>query len=240
VRSRGCALRACPWLPYGRAFGATSALPLAQLLNLPQLLDLPQQLNLSELTVRCIRTLKYISGMSASQSDYELAQAISQGTVSCVADLYERHRSMVYSLCLRMTGNVMEAEDLTQEVFVQLLKKAGSFRGESKFSTWLYRLTINQVLMYFRSAVHRRESPDLFEQLATIPVVKHRWSDRIVDRLTLHRALAKLPPGSRSIFVKFDVEGYNHEEIALIFGCSTGNSKSQLHKARRKLRKLLG
>lgn len=155
-------------------------------------------------------------------------------------DLYERHRQMVYSLCLRMTGNVMEAEDLTQDVFVQLLKKAGSFRGESKFSTWLYRFTINQVLMHIRSSVRRRESPNMLERLATTPILKRCWSDRVVDRITLLGALAKLPPGSRSVFVKFDVEGYNHEEIALIFGCSTGNSKSQLHKARRKLRKLLG
>ena len=177
--------------------------------------------------------------MFASQSDYELAQAISRGTVSCLGDLYERHRPMVYSLCLRMTGNVMEAEDLTQDVFVQLLKKAGSFRGESKFSTWLYRFTINQVLMHIRSSVRRRESPNILELLTATPIVKRCWSDRVVDRITLLRALAKLPPGSRSVFVKFDVQGYNHEEIAVIFGFSQGNSKSQLHKARRKLRKLL-
>ncbi|HEU4637901.1 MAG TPA: RNA polymerase sigma factor, partial [Candidatus Binatia bacterium] len=134
--------------------------------------------------------------MSASQSDYELAQAISQGTVSCIADLYERYRHMVYSLCLRMTGNVMEAEDLTQDVFVQLLKKAGSFRGESKFSTWLYRFTINQVLMHIRSSGRRRESPNMLERLATTPIIKHSWSDRVVDRMTLVAALAKLPPGS--------------------------------------------
>jgi len=173
------------------------------------------------------------------QTDYELAQAIAQGTVSCIADLYERHSSMVYSLCLRMTGNVMEAEDLTHDVFIQLLKKSGSFRGESKFSTWLYRLTINQVLMHIRSNIRRREAPDMLERLAATPGLKPRLSDRVVDRLTLYRALAKLPPGSRSVFVKFDMEGYNHEEIAGIFGFSTGNSKSQLHKARRKLRKLL-
>ena len=177
--------------------------------------------------------------MSASQSDYELAQAISQGTVSCMADLYERHSNMVYSLCLRMTGNVMEAEDLTQDVFIQLLRKIGSFRGESKFSTWLYRLTINQVLMHIRSNIRRREFPNMLDQLAVTAVVKNRWNDRVLDRLTLRKAVAKLPPGSRSVFVKFDVEGYNHEEIAGIFGFSTGNSKSQLHKARRRLRKLL-
>jgi len=177
--------------------------------------------------------------VSTSLSDYELAQAVASGTTSCVADLYERHSHMVYSLCLRMTGNVMDAEDLTHDVFIQLLKKVGSFRGESKFSTWLYRLTINQVLMHIRSPMRRRETPNLLEQLTPVPVVKAGRSDQVVDRLTLHRALAKLAPGSRSVFVKFDVEGYNHEEIAGIFGFSTGNSKSQLHKARRKLRKLL-
>jgi RNA polymerase sigma-70 factor (ECF subfamily) len=177
--------------------------------------------------------------MSGSPSDYELAQAISRGATSCVGDLYQRHNRMVYSVCLRMTGNVMEAEDLTQDVFVQLLKKAGSFRGESKFSTWLYRLTINQVLMHIRSSIRRREYPNMLEELAATKIAKHSFTDRVVNRVTLHAALAKLPPGSRSVFVKFDVEGYNHEEIAGIFGFSTGNSKSQLHKARRKLRKLL-
>ena len=177
--------------------------------------------------------------MSGSPSDYELAQAISRGATSCVGDLYQRHNRMVYSVCLRMTGNVMEAEDLTQDVFVQLLKKAGSFRGDSKFSTWLYRLTINQVLMHIRRSIRRREFPSMLEELATTRIVKHSFTDRIVNRVALSAALAKLPPGSRSVFVKFDVEGYNHEEIAGIFGFSTGNSKSQLHKARRKLRKLL-
>ena len=134
----------------------------------------------------------------------------------------------------------MVAEDLTQDVFIQLLQKAGTFRGESKFSTWLYRLTINQVLMHFRSAVRRRESPSILEQLAVSHLISYCWNDRVVDRLMLHSALAKLPPGSRSVFVKFDVEGYNHEEIAGLFEFTTGNSKSQLHKARRRLRKLLG
>jgi RNA polymerase sigma-70 factor (ECF subfamily) len=177
--------------------------------------------------------------MSTVLSDYELAQAISHGSVACIGDLYERHRRMVYAVCLRMTGNVMEAEDLTQDVFMQLMKKVGSFRGDSKFSTWLYRLTINQVLMHIRSTVRRRESPNMLEAVAKTRILKHCFSDRVVDGITLHSALAKLPPGSRSVFVKFDVEGYNHEEIAGLYGFSTGNSKSQLHKARRKLRKLL-
>jgi RNA polymerase sigma-70 factor, ECF subfamily len=172
-------------------------------------------------------------------SDYELAQAVSHGATSCMADLYERYNPMVYSLCLRMTGDMSEAEDLMQDVFIQLFKKIGSFRGESRFSTWLYRLTINQVLMHFRSTIRRRECPCMLDELAATRVVKHSFSHQVMDRIALDRALAKLPSGSRSVLVKFDVEGYNHQEIAASFGFSTGNSKSQLHKARRKLRKLL-
>jgi len=174
------------------------------------------------------------------QSDYELAQAISHGAISCMADLYERHNKMVYGVCLRMTGDVSEAEDLTQDVFIQLFKKVGTFRGDSRFSTWLYRLTVNQVLMHFRNTIRRRESPCMFDDLMKTRIGKHSFSHQIMDRIALDLALAELPSGSRSVFVKFDVEGYNHQEIADIFGFSTGNSKSQLHKARRKLRKLLG
>ncbi len=181
----------------------------------------------------------YSGGMSTRLSDYELAQAISHGTISFMADLYERHRGMVYALCLRMTGNVWEAEDLTQDIFIQLLKKVGTFRGEGQFTTWLYRLTINQVLMHMRSSIRRREAPGILDDLAESVFVRHSFTPQLTDRITLDAALRKLPSGSRSIFVKYDVEGYNHQEIAGIFGCSVGNSKSQLHKARRKLRKLL-
>ena len=178
--------------------------------------------------------------MSTRQSDYELAQAVSRGTVSSMADLYERHRRMVFNLCLRMTGNAWEAEDLTQDIFIHLLRKAGTFRGEGQFTTWLYRLTINQVLMYLRRSVRRKESPSMLEDLPELPVVRHSFTRQLTDRITLDTALRKLPSGSRSVFVKFDLEGYNHREIAGLFGCTVGTSKSQLHKARRKLRKLLG
>ena len=178
--------------------------------------------------------------MSALQTDYELAQAVSHGAVSCLADLYERHSRKVFALCLRMTGDVCEAEDLTQDIFIQLLGKVGTFRGEGQFSTWLYRLTTNQVLMHMRSTARRKESPSMFDDLAVdIRFAKHSVGGQLTDRITLATALRKLPSGSRSVFVKYDVEGYNHEEIAGMFGCSVGNSKSQLHKARRKLRKLL-
>jgi len=173
------------------------------------------------------------------QSDYELAQAVSHGAVSSIGDLYERHRRRVYTLCLRMTGDVSEAEDLTHDVFIQLLRKVGTFRGECQFRTWLYRLTVNQVLMQFRRPARRREFTSMYQDLPPVPLGKHKWGTQAADRIDLDTALAQLPSGSRSIFLKYDVEGYSHDEIARIFGCSVGNSKSQLHKARRKLRQLL-
>ena len=177
--------------------------------------------------------------MSTRLSDYELAQAVSHGAVSCIGDLYERYNRMVFALCLRMTGDAWEAEDLTQDIFIQLLRKVGTFRGDGQFSTWLYRLTTNQVLMHFRRIVRRRESPSPLDDLTESSIAKYSVSRQLTDRITLDAAVQKLPSGSRSVFVKFDVEGYNHEEIAGFLGCSVGTSKSQLHKARRKLRKLL-
>jgi RNA polymerase sigma-70 factor, ECF subfamily len=177
---------------------------------------------------------------STAQSDYDLTQAIGRGVISNIGDLYERHKPLVYAICLRMTGNMSEAEDLTQEIFIQLLGKVGSFRGESRFSSWLYRFTTNHVLMYFRRVTVRKERfPYLADEFDATRNTAVSFGPQFLDRIALDAALAKLPSGSRSVFLKFDVEGYNHEEIARIFGCSVGNSKSQLHKARRRLRKLL-
>ena len=133
-----------------------------------------------------------------------------------------------------------EAEDLTQEIFIELLNKVGSFRGESQFSSWLYRFTTNYVLMYFRRVTRRKERfPYLEEEFDITRRLAVSFGPQFVDRLALEAAVAQLSSGSRSVFLKFDIEGYNHAEIAALFGCSVGNSKSQLHKARRRLRKLL-
>jgi len=181
-----------------------------------------------------------MSQTSTTSSDYELTQAIARGAISGIGDLYERHRTKVYSLCLRMTGNVSEAEDLTQEIFLHLLRKAGSFRGESQFSTWLYRFTTNHVLMHFRTLMRRNQRfPYLLDEVEATRSLKTSLAPQLLDRVALDAALAQLPFGCRSVFVKIDVEGYNHREVAGLFGCSVGNSKSQLHKARRRLRKLL-
>ena len=174
-------------------------------------------------------------------SDYELAQAASGGDMRSFEELYERHNRRVFSLCLRMTQNVAEAEDLAQEVFIQLYRKIGSFRGESQFTTWLHRMTVNQVLMYFRKSSTRSE---LLTNEGETPVQIVRGTENadkmpIVDRIALEKAISELPPGYRSVFVLHDVEGYEHEEIGRMLGTSTGTSKSQLHKARLKLRDLI-
>jgi RNA polymerase sigma-70 factor (ECF subfamily) len=177
----------------------------------------------------------------AIQSDAGISQALSGDKMSGFEDLYRTHYRRVYSICLRMTGSVAEAEDLTQEVFIQLHRKLGSFRGEAAFTTWLHRLTVNQVLMHFRKRSVRSELttddgeiPDSVD-----PDTVNPESMPIVDRIGLEIAISQLPPGYRAVFVLHDVEGYEHEEIARILGCSAGTSKSQLHKARLKLRRLL-
>ncbi len=143
-----------------------------------------------------------------------------------------------------MTGNTAEAEDLTQEAFLQLYRKISTFRGESAFSTWLHRLAVNVVLMHLRKKGLQQISLDETDTSQDEPVKRDYGSDdrRLtgsVDRIGLQKAIADLPPGYRAVFVLHDVEGYEHNEIAEIMKCSVGNSKSQLHKARMKLRERL-
>jgi len=174
-------------------------------------------------------------------SDFELAQRSANGDMGAFQELYERHNRRVYSLCLRMTGNVVEAEDLAQEVFIQLFRKIGSFRGESAFTTWLHRLTVNQVLMHFRKRGVRLEQTTE-EGEVPVQIVKGTENPNampVVDRIALDKAIAQLPPGYKTVFTLHDIEGHEHEEIARMLGCSVGTSKSQLHKARMKLRGLL-
>ncbi|HEV7219793.1 MAG: RNA polymerase sigma factor [Terriglobales bacterium] len=177
-------------------------------------------------------------------SEVELIERAKQGDAEAFEALYHLHKRRVYSLCLRMTANTAAAEDLTQEAFLQLFRKIGTFRGESAFSTWLHRMAVNVVLMQLRKKglpVVPLEDPMETEEEA--PKKELGAPDPSlagsIDRLQLQRAVEDLPPGYRSIFVLHDVEGYEHNEIAEIVGCSVGNSKSQLHKARLKLRELL-
>ncbi len=182
-----------------------------------------------------------VTAENPKDSDFALAQAAASGELAAVGNLYDRHSHRVYSLCLRMTRNAADAEDLTQEVFLQLFRKIGSFRGEGQFTTWLHRLTVNQVLMYFRHIRVRREKivEDVAAEISASQWSRHSARPQVVDKIALDAALARVSPGCRLIFVLHDMEGYNHEEIARLLGCSSGNSKSQLHKARVKLKRFL-
>jgi RNA polymerase sigma-70 factor (ECF subfamily) len=140
-----------------------------------------------------------------------------------------------------MTQNTAEAEDLAQEVFIQLFRKISSFRGESAFTTWLHRLTVNQVLMHFRkrSVKLERTTEEGEPPVQVVRGTENPNAMPIVDRLALDKALAQLPSGYRTVFVLHDVKGHDHEEIAKLLGIAVGTSKSQLHKARMKLRGIL-
>jgi len=172
-----------------------------------------------------------------------LAQA---GDAAAFEFLYGLHSRRVYALCLRMVSNPSDAEDLMQEAFLQLFRKIGTFRSESAFSTWLHRMTVNVVLMRLRkktlpvSSLEETTEPD--EEgggpRKDVGAPDLRLSGA-VDRVNLERSIERLPPGYRTVFVLHDVQGYEHNEIAGIMGCSVGNSKSQLHKARTRLRDLL-
>ena len=176
------------------------------------------------------------------------AQAIGQakdGVAAAFEYLYQAHCRRVYNLCLRMIKNPAEAEDLTQQVFLQLFRKISTFRGESGFSTWLHRVTVNIVLMYLR---RRRPAEVLAEDLEGRTSNGEGSGEQgssdtsmsgTIERLNLMRAIRKLPCGYKQIFLLHDVIGYEHSEIAGLLGCATGSSKSQLHKARKRLRCLL-
>jgi RNA polymerase sigma-70 factor (ECF subfamily) len=169
-----------------------------------------------------------------------------QGDPAAFETIYHLHARRVYALCLRMLGDPVEAEDLAQEAFLQLFRKIQTFRGESAFSSWLHRLTANVVLMSFR----RRKPPttSLDEVIQSDednerPRLELGGPDLrlsgLCDRINLQAAVQRLPEGYRVMFLLHDVHGYEHNEIARLLGCSIGNSKSQLHKARKRLRELL-
>jgi RNA polymerase sigma-70 factor (ECF subfamily) len=173
--------------------------------------------------------------------DIDLCRLAANGNLAAFETLYQRYHRRTYSLCLRMTGNQTEAEDLTQESFIQLFRKVGSFRGDSAFSTWLHRLTVNQVLMHFRrrSVKNERTSDDGEMPEQAVHGTSNPSKMPVVDRIALKKAISELPKGYRRVFVLHDVEGFEHEEVARLMGISVGTSKSQLHKARLKLRGLL-
>jgi len=179
------------------------------------------------------------------ESDLDLVQRAQKGDADAFASLFYAHKPRIYSVCLRMTNNTAEAEDLTQDAFLQVFRKLATFRGDSALSTWLYRIAVNTVLMHFRKKALRQISLDEpYNQDARL--IRREYGsqdDRLsgsVDRIALTRAIRELPAGYRTIFLLHEVEGYEHQEIAQLLDCSVGNSKSQLHKAKLRIRELLG
>jgi len=178
-------------------------------------------------------------------TDASVVARAQTGDHEAFTELYSRHKSRVYRLCLRMVGSVPLAEDLTQEAFLQLYRKIATFQGHAAFSTWLHRLTVNVVLMHMRKKGLNLTSLDC--AMEDFPEGRYARSFGTldmslagsIDRLAIQRALETLPPGYRVIFLLHDVEGFEHNEIASSLRCSIGNSKSQLHKARRRLRSVL-
>ena len=178
-------------------------------------------------------------------SERSLVQRAQRGDEQAFATLFQLHKKRVYSVCLQMTKDVADAEDLTQEAFMQVFRSVNSFRGDSAFSTWLYRVAVNTVLMKLR----RRKSPPVLSLDEPVssdsPSLKREVGKQdpslsgVIDRIALRRALEELPGGCRQIFDLHEVEGYQHHEIDELLQCSIGNSKSQLHKAKLKMRDLL-
>ncbi len=174
-------------------------------------------------------------------ADLELALRCRDGDAGAFEELYRRHAGRLYNLALRMAGTAQEAEDLLQEVFLQAHRKLAGFRGDSSLATWLYRLAMNHCLDHLRGRRVRmdRSTDSLDAESAVEPASPAPAVPTAVSRIDLERAIGRLPDGCRAAFLLHDVEGFEHQEIAQILGVSVGTSKSQVHRARMKLRDML-
>lgn len=183
---------------------------------------------------------------AANRADINLVKRAQQGDPDAFATLFQAHKTRVYSLCLRMTNNIAEAEDLAQDAFLQVFRKLATFRGDSALSTWLYRIAVNTVLMHFRRKSPCRVSldePYKGHDAGKSGPREYGTRDGRLEtsaiRMSLAQAISELPEGYRAIFILHEIEGYQHREIARLVGCSIGTSKSQLHKAKLRIRQLL-
>lgn len=168
----------------------------------------------------------------------DLVTRARDGDRAAMEELYDRHSGRVYSVVRRLAGDDALADDLAQEAWIRAFEKLGSFRGESSFGTWMYRLATNTALNHLRSASRHRE----LESEASEEVMSRRpgsVDDAVINQRILSRALDELAPGYRQVLVLHDVEGLTHDEIAEKLGVATGTSKSQLHKARARMRELI-
>jgi RNA polymerase sigma-70 factor (ECF subfamily) len=174
-------------------------------------------------------------------ADLALAGRIRSGDASAFEALYRQHATRLYNLAGRMLGSSQEADDMLQEIFLLAYRKLGSFRGDSSLGTWLYRLAMNHCLDVLRNRqtkmAHLTDSMDAPNAAA---VAAPGPALGAVSRIDLERAIAALPPACRAAFLLHDVEGFGHTEVASILGISDGTSKSQVHKARLRIREKLG
>jgi RNA polymerase sigma-70 factor, ECF subfamily len=178
---------------------------------------------------------------SSRQDDLALVERCRKGDLGAFEEVYRSHSRRLYGVALRMLGNPADAEDMLQDIFLAAHRKLDSFRGESALGTWLYRLAVNLCLDYLRSRTGRSiNMTDALDDEPALPDAGHSGlADRVVTRMDLERALAQLPEGCRTAFVLHDVQGLEHREIGEIMGIAEGTSKSQVHKARMRLRTLL-
>ena len=178
---------------------------------------------------------------STREADHQLVERCRRGDLGAFEELYKAHAGRLFSLACRMLGNPADAEDLLQEIFLSAHRKLDSFRGESALGTWLYRLGMNQILDHVRSRAGRagQLTDGLDDATVLADASGHRLADRAIDHIDLERALAELPQGCRAAFLLHDVEGLEHREVSEVLGIAEGTSKSQVHKARLRLRSLL-
>ena len=181
-------------------------------------------------------------------AEAELIATAMNGDSDAFGELYRRHSRRVFYLCHRMVNDTDLAEDLTQEAFVHAFRRLSTFRQESRFTTWMHRIAVNTVLMFIRkrnSSIRECPLDPSFGSEEEVPFEGQTYGktddnlNMTTDRLSLLRAIEGLPPGYRLMLILHDIHGYEHQEIAEIFGCTTGNTKSQLHKARLRLRAVI-
>ena len=198
-------------------------------------------------TERVLKAGPPVSRTPSSLNEAESMERAKAGDPVVFEYLYKLHSPRVYALCLRMVRDTTEAEDMTQEAFLLLFRKIHTFRGESAFSTWLHRLVVNAVLMRLRKksipVVSIESTVDADDENGPSNTIEFGAPDLTlegaIDRINLERCIEQLPAGFRKVFVLHDMQGYKHRDIAKLLGRSVGDSKSQLHKARKRLRELL-
>ncbi len=174
-------------------------------------------------------------------AELQMVERCRRGELGAFEELYRQHAGRLYSLAIRMLGNAADAEDMLQDIFLSAHRKLDSFRGDSALGTWLYRLAMNQILDHVRSRAARtgQLTDGLDDATVLADASGHRLADRAIDRIDLERALGELPEGCRAAFLLHDVEGLEHREVSEVLGIAEGTSKSQVHKARLRLRGLL-